>query len=165
MKKNISNKVGDRPHTEKVSHPSNHNTAYDFERVALPLPPDAGEETRFEMEVYARFMRHLRNVPNSRMEIKILSSIQFTADMMDLCDALVAKTLTDLGLKAPRKAFPLSFLDFVDKSIMRTSWDHSSPSLSIIKLNEHWKKIGEDQFGNKVPGQYSVFNENNYVSA
>src|SRR5690606_29181979 len=51
-----------------------------------------------ETEIFARFMRHMRNVPNSRTEIKVLSSIQFTADMMDMSDALVAKILVDMGL-------------------------------------------------------------------
>lgn len=44
------------------------------DRVALPIPPaphiglapEDKPDTRFEMEVYARFMRHLRDVPNSR---------------------------------------------------------------------------------------------------
>lgn len=163
----MRNRISDRPETQQISQGSNHTSnhkAYDYERVILPLPPHAGEETRFEMEVYVRFMRHLREVPNSRMEIKILSAIQFTADMMDVCDALVAKTLVDCGLKAPRKAFPLSFLDFVDKSIMRASWDYNAPSVSILKLNDHWKKIGEDRFGHNLPGQFSVYNENNYAT-
>lgn len=148
----------------QISTPSNHNNAYQFERIALPLPPEAGEETRFEMEIYARFMRHLRNVPNSRMEIKILSAIQFTADMTDTSDALVAKILVDCGLKAPRKAFPVSFLDFVDKSVTRSHWDVGSPPASVVKLRDHWDRIGEDRFSHIRSAQYSVFNENNYVS-
>jgi len=142
---------------------SNHTEEYDPERVVLPLPPQAAEEARFEMEVYATFMRHLRQVPNSRMEIKILSSIQFTADMMDESDALVAKTLVDLGLKAPRKGFPISFLDFVDKSVTRSSWDFGAPPVSVLRLNDHWKKIGDDSFSNRVSGHYAVYSENSYV--
>ncbi len=134
------------------------------ERVQLPLPPAAGNETKFEMEIYARFMRHLRAVPNSRMEIKILSSMQFTADMMDISDALVAKTLVDCGLKAPRKAFPVSFLDFVDKSVMRSSWDVASPPVSVMKLRDFWDTIGEDRFSHTVPSRYAVQQPMGYVS-
>lgn len=149
---------------QQVSNPSNHNTAYSHDRVILPLPPGAGEETRFEMEIYARFMRHLRIVPNSRMEIKILSAIQFTADMMNISDALVAKTLVDLGLLAPRRAFPVSFLDYADKSLMRTSWDNSMPQPGILKLRDHWDRIGEDRFAHAMPRRYAVYQERSYLS-
>jgi len=113
-------------------------------KVEYPLPPDLKEST--EMEIYARFMRHLRMVPNSREEIKILSAIQFTADMVDVGDALVSKVLVDLGLRAPRKAFPASFLEHVDRSLMRTGWEIGGPSKSVLALKKHWDEIGEDQF-------------------
>jgi hypothetical protein len=133
------------------------------ERVVLPLPPIAqGTDQEFEKEVYNRFMSHLRHVPNSRLEIKILSSIQFTADMMDCGDALIAKTLVDIGLKAPRKAFPLSFLDFVDKSLARRAWDVGSASASILQLNDHWVKIGENKFENSIRARYAVYGETVY---
>lgn len=139
--------------------------SFSEERVVLPLPPQLGDESRFEMEVYARFMRHLRSVPNSRLEIKILSATQFTADMMDTSDALIAKTLADLGLRAPRKAFPVSFLDFADRALMRTSWDAGLPPSCVMKLRDHWDRIGEDRFAHVQGGRYAVYNENVYASA
>ena len=157
-------RIGTRPETTSFSTQSNHDD-YDTERITLPLPPKGEGDVRFEMDVYARFMRHLRNVPNSRMEIKILSAIQFTADMMDAGDALISKTLVDMGLRAPRAAFPLTFLDFVDKSKMRNSWDFGAPVPSVLNLSSHWDKIGEARFVHGLPGQYTIFNENNYVSA
>lgn len=121
--------------------------------VQLPLPPSLGDEHKFEMEIYVRFMRHLREVPASRMEVKILSAIQFTADIMDHGDALVAKMLVDMGLRAPRRAFPLSFLEFADKSIARAAWkrEHALPE-TIASLKSHWDKIGEDRFTNHLEG-------------
>ncbi len=113
--------------------------------IFLPLPPE-DKEARSEMEIYARFMRHLRMVPNSRMEIKILSAIQFTADMIDIGDALVAKTLVDLGLRAPRKAFPVAYLEFDDRSFLRTGWEVGGPTAGAAELKAHWDKIGEDKF-------------------
>ena len=111
----------------------------------LPLAPE-DKNAHTEMEIYARFMRHLRMVPNSRMEIKVLSAIQFTADMLDISDALIAKTLVDLGLRAPRKAFPSDYLEFVDKSLLRTGWDVGGPTKSASELKLHWDNIGEDKF-------------------
>ena len=141
------------------------------EQIVLPLPPSltnlaAGQDTRFEMEIYARFMRHLRNVPNSRMEIKILSAIRFTADMLDIGEELVAKTLVDLGLRAPRKALPGTFLDFCDKCMLRRSWDapddevHSDRSglpPAVRMLKEHWEVTGEDRFA-VLPVHYAIYN-------
>lgn len=157
MNKNIQDS------TKNASAPA-YSAAEGGQRIQLPLPPQAGNDTRFEMEVYARFMRHLRAVPNSRMEIKIFSAIQFTADLMDVSDALVAKTLVDCGLKAPRKAFPVSFLDFVDKSMMRTSWDAGSPPVSVMKLRDFWDRIGEDRFAHTMPSRYAVQNQMGYIS-
>lgn len=113
-------------------------------KTCLPLPP--AESARTEMEIYARFMRHLRMVPNSEMDIKILSAIQFTADLLDIGDALVAKTLVDQGLRAPRKAYPASYLEFIDRSLMRTGWDVGGPTVSAAALKQHWDLIGEDKF-------------------
>ena len=133
--------------------------------IMLPLPPQMGPESRFEMEIYAKFMRHLRNVPNSRTEIKILSAIQFTADTMDVGDALVAKTLIDLGLRAPRKAFPIAFLYCVDKTVSRSFWDMGSPQASVVALKEHWDRIGEDPFAGSTRTKYAVYGDGVFASA
>ena len=125
--------------------------------IALPLPPTASAQERSDMDLYARFMRHLRNVPNSRMEIKILSAIQFTADMLDHSDAHVSKVLVDLGLRAPRMAFPADFLKFVDFSLMRTGWDVGGPTPAMVELKDHWRKIGEHKFA-PFTGEYSLVN-------
>ena len=116
-----------------------------FENVFLPLPPLGGIES-MELEIYARFMRHFRLVPNSRIEVKVLSAIQFTSDMMDLNDALVAKCLADMGLRAPRRAFPESYLDHVDRSLMRSGWEAGGPSASSVDMKRFWDDIGEDKF-------------------
>lgn len=116
-----------------------------FENVFLPLPPLDGA-TKDVMEVYGRFMRHVRLVPNSNIYIKILSGIQFTADMMDLSDALVSKMLADMGLRAPRKAFPESYLDHVDRSLMRDITQTGSACESSIDMKRFWDDIGEDKF-------------------
>lgn len=137
------------------------------ERIILPLPPStadtgSGQDVRFEMEIYARFMRHLRQVPNSRMEIKILSSVQFTADMLDISEPLVAKTLVDMGLRAPRKAFSMEFLDFCDRCLLRGSDDSSVP-LAVVMLKQHWDGIGEERFG-PLPIHSGSLSEGVYVS-
>ena len=129
--------------------------------VVLPLPPVTASGDS-EMEVYARFMRHLRNVPNSRMEIKILSAIQFTADMLGHSDAHVSKVLVDMGLRSPRMAFPADFLKFADFSLMRTGWDIGGPTASLLELKRHWDKIGEDKFA-AFRGEYSIVGQSAFL--
>lgn len=119
------------------------NDNREFKNISLPLPPSK-ERGAAEMEVYARFMRHLRMVPNSQSDIKVLSAIQFTADMIDIRDALVSKILVDCGLRAPRKAFPSEYLDHVDASLMRSGWEVGGPTATTIELKKYWDKIGED---------------------
>jgi glycine cleavage system protein P-like pyridoxal-binding family len=108
------------------------------------MPPS--KDCATEMDMYARFMRHLRCVPTSRMEIKILSAIQFTADMLDLSDAHVSKVLVDLGLRAPRMAFPADFLRHIDQSLLREGYEVGAPSPSMKVLKDYWDHIGEDKF-------------------
>ena len=112
--------------------------------VTLPLPPSC--ENTQEMDVYARFMRHLRHVPNSRVEIKILSATQFTADMLGFSDAHIAKSLVDLGLRAPRMAFPADFLRYADQALIRSGWDVGGPSEALLALKAFWDRTGEDKF-------------------
>ena len=115
------------------------------ESVILPLPPqDLKDKTG--MEIYARFMRHLRYVPNSRMEVKVLSAIQFTADMMDIQYAQVARILLDLGLRAPRLSFPNEFLEFADNARSRDATDYGSAGETLQDLYAHWDGLGEDKF-------------------
>ena len=107
--------------------------------ITLPGPPPSGDEiTAVRSEdgaIYSRFMNHLSCVPNTRTEIKILSSIQFTADILGYSDAHIAKTLVDLGLRASRAAFPASFLDYADNALIRTVWDIGAPSSSLKELD------------------------------
>lgn len=116
-----------------------------FENVFLPLPP-LQDGQNVELETYARFMRHYRLVPNSNINIKILSAIQFTSDMLDLNDALVSKMLADMGLRAPRKAFPEAYLDHVDRSLTRSAWQDGAACASSIDMKRFWDDIGEDKF-------------------
>ena len=128
----------------------------------LPLPPtERLPETpsqECDLAIYARFMRYLRHVPNNRIEIKILSAIQFTADMMDHSDAHIAKSLVDWGLRAPRLAFPTGFLDFADAALLREGWEVGAASSDVKELSAYWSTIGEDKFAG-VKKQYSLLDE------
>lgn len=125
---------------------SNDNTV--FKNVSLPLPPvlkGAHDYHNPEMEIYARFMGHLRIVRNHKDEMKVLCAIQFTADTLGLRDTLVTKILVDCGLRAPRNAFPAEFINYADTALLRSGWDVGGPTVSLIALKKFWDKIGEDK--------------------
>jgi hypothetical protein len=132
----------------------------DAKGIRLPLPPQAEGNSSFEveMDMYARFMRHLRHVPNSRPEIKVLSALQFTSDMLDFSDAHVAKVLVEMGLRAPRMAFPADFLRYADQALMRERWEVGGPSESLIALKGHWDSVGDDKFA-AFRGEYPRLSE------
>lgn len=127
-------------------------------RIILPAPPasEAGETD--ERAFYGWFVKHLRDVPNSRIEIKILSAIQFTADALGYSDAHIAKSLVDMGLRAPRMAFPSDFLSFADSCLLRSGWEVGGPSASLLALKKHWDAIGEDRFA-AFKRDYSLLDE------
>ena len=131
------------------------------EKIILPLPPQSLKE-REDQALYARFMRHLRCVPNSRMEIKVLSAVQFTADMLGYSDAHIAKVLVDLGLRAPRMAFPADFLKFADQALMRSGFEVGGPTKALLELKAYWDQIGEDKFA-AFGGDYSLIDEGAYL--
>ncbi len=139
-----------------------HNSSYFDKAILLPLPPEASFTECEDMELYGRFMRHVRCVPNNRMEIKILSSIQFTADMLGYSDARVAKALIDFGLRAPRLAFPADFLKFADRSLMRSPNDIGGPNKALQELKRHWDFNGEDKFA-AFKGEYDLVDAGAYI--
>ena len=132
-----------------TQNPKSQNTQMmkTIERIILPLPPEHPTESdKVEMDMYARFMRHVRTVPSSREEIRVLSTIQFVADMMVYDDAYIAKVLVDLGLRAPRVSFPERYLEFVDTAMMREVTEIGSANPAMWDLKRHWDEIGEDKF-------------------
>jgi len=139
--------------------------------VSLPLPPKGdlnsakhSHEYAMKMEIYARFMRHLRMVPSQRSEIKVLSAIQFTADMLDLRDELVTKILVDCGLRAPRAAFPEEYLEHVDRALSRSGWEVGGPTKASIDLKHYWDRFehSEDVIRHEIlPERQSHFDKAN----
>ena len=134
---------------------------HDSDIITFPLPPE-DLSADAEQAVYARFMRYLRCVPNSRVEIKVLSAIQFTGDILDYNDAQVAKILVDLGLRAPRIAFPAEFLAYRDSALMRDRHEVGAPNRALLALQSHWANIGEDPFAG-AKRQYSLLDEMMYA--
>lgn len=115
------------------------------DRIILPMMPETAAEA-LDMAVYIRFMRHLADVPNSRLEIKILHALQFTADVTGTDVAEVAMTLVNDGLRAPRLAFPAMFLEMADAALLRDCGAIGAANAALLDLRRHWDALGEDRW-------------------
>ena len=76
--------------------------------INLPLPPEVSDGG--VLDIYTRFMSHLRCVPTSRMEIKVLAAIQLPVQLFQLHGetAYMAAGLGQFGLQlvVARRQFP-----------------------------------------------------------
>lgn len=112
-----------------------------------------------DKEAVQIFLQSHAAIPHSREEVRILSAIHKTADLVGVSDAYISKTLVDYGLKAPRLAFPADFLDHIDNALLRSDQaGFSVLSKSYNGLINYWASIGEDPFEfakNPVPA-YTV---------
>ncbi len=106
-------------------------------KITLPVLAEQYDMSE-KAQIYRSFMHHLSQVPMSREEIKVLSAIQYTADMMGNSDAHIAKELVEMGLRAPRIAFPMEYLDFVDRAAMRNGWEIGGPTNAMMDLRHMW---------------------------
>lgn len=106
------------------------------------LPENAGPTER---DIYMTFIRALREGPSRRMEVRIMTAIHRTADGTDNSDAYVSRVLVDMGLMAPRLAFPGDFLDHVDATLVRGRPLRTMPA-SYTALAHHWAALGEDLY-------------------
>lgn len=114
-----------------------------FARIKLPASGAvAGEKNPFACDLYEHFIFHIRNSNVHLMELRIFEAIQSAAVNMGISNAFAAATLVDLGLRAPRKAFPASFLDYADKARAAGRSHETAPSL--MALNDHWYVLREN---------------------
>ncbi|NBX66098.1 MAG: hypothetical protein EBQ96_03775 [Proteobacteria bacterium] len=112
-------------------------------RIILPCQPEnAG---KIEREIHLAFFKSFREGPHRRMETRILTAIHRAADVTDNSDAYVSRVLVDMGLMAPRLAYPGDFLDHVDATLLRDRPLRTVPP-SYLALTAHWSAIGEDGY-------------------
>ena len=119
---------------------------YQHTDIHLPLPPCVDgnlDSQKFEMAVYARFMRHLRYSERACEAVKVLEAIRFVADLMDHSEAHIAKVLTDLGLRAPRAAYPAAYLDFADNAMACGAWQLGAADADLKALHDFWARNAE----------------------
>lgn len=84
----------------------------------------------------------MNNATGMAIGEKLRFAIEMTAAKMGTSSAHVARLLVDYGLRAPRHAFPPSFVDFVDTTpepkmaILRAAQD-----FDVMQLKDFWAAL------------------------
>jgi hypothetical protein len=110
-------------------------------RHRLPTPPTVFSPTwAIDMDVYVRFARALRNLTLTMIEQKLLVAIDDVSNQMaaELSEDDVALTLVQLGLRAPRGAFPGGFVNRVLDAHLRHMRRGDTFDPALADLLAHW---------------------------
>jgi len=100
-----------------------------------------------DRDIIQIFMQSFRIQNHSRGEVRVFQSIAETSDVTGFSDGVVAKTLVDHGLRASRNAFPIEFINHVDRgSLSSTSQLTNYFKTSYRDLKDFWCDSGESPF-------------------
>src|SRR5688572_33413892 len=77
----------------------------------MPVPP---ADTSPDMPYYRAFVHAMNRSKEPSIALKLRAAIEATAEMTKTSPAHIARMLVDYGLRAPRNAFPDSFVDYVE---------------------------------------------------
>lgn len=106
--------------------------------VTMPVPPEASTS---DMAYHQAFIRAMNAIESDDIPAKIYSAIDRAAVMTETSPAHLARLLVTYGLRAPRNAFPDSFIGYVD-TYTKTLRDNPSLAMvqhhDIIELNDTW---------------------------
>lgn len=94
-----------------------------------------------EIDVYVNFMGHYRNASTNSEQFKVMNAIQYAAVLMDHSDEYISKQLVDMGLRAPRYAFPIDFQSYCDRVIERQGQKIGGPSSAMLELFDQWNGL------------------------
>lgn len=106
----------------------------------MPVPPSSQHP---DHEYYQAFVRTMNRLPRTMaIGLKLRTAIEKTADFMRTSPAHVARLLVDYGMRAPRAAFPASFLDFVDQTPQpRHAVERAALDSDVIELKDFWLSL------------------------
>jgi hypothetical protein len=108
----------------------------------MPVPP---VENHPDHDYYQPFVRAMNRLPRQTATgEKLLSAIAQTATTMGTSESHVARLLVDYGLRAPRDAFPASFVEFVDRyPIPRNAVERAALDTDVIELKDFWTSLAQ----------------------
>lgn len=105
----------------------------------MPVPPG---DNSSDFVYHQAFIHAMNRIQNASIATKLRQAIEETADATQTSPAHIARLLVDYGLRAPRHAFPDSFLDYIDSrpepklSVLRAAED-----LDVTELKNFWQAL------------------------
>ena len=106
----------------------------------MPLPPEDG---KFAHECYMTFMHHMNRAAGPGLDQRILSAISYTAKATDNSTAHISQLLVEMGLRAPKAAFPGDFISHITERLGRDAWMLGAPTANQMDLARIWQKTPE----------------------
>lgn len=110
--------------------------------------------TEEEIDIYVNFTGHYRNTSHVEDQFKVLNAIQYVAVLMDHSDEYISRKLVEMGLRAPRYAFPMDFQSYFDRAMERIGQKIGAPSPEMLELFDHWNGLSSPMHDISEPRQY-----------
>ena len=108
--------------------------------ATMPVPPTASSP---DLIYHQAFIRAMNALESDDLSAKIYSAIDRAAVMTETSPAHLARLLVSYGLRAPRNAFPDSFIGYVE-TYTKTLNDNTSLAMvqhhDIIELHDSWTR-------------------------
>jgi len=105
----------------------------------MPVPPT---DSSPDMPYYQAFVHAMNRTQAANIAEKLRLAITATADTTRTSPAHIARMLVDYGLRAPRAAFPDSFVDYVESRPAPKSFvPVTAVDTDVIALKDFWQTL------------------------
>lgn len=109
----------------------------------MPLPP---HESSPDYPYYQAFLHSMNRSEGVSIADKIAQAIDMTADFTQTSSAHIARLLVDYGLRAPRNAFPPSFVQFIETpQRAKPAYAQSGFEQDASELKDFWLDLMRTQ--------------------
>jgi len=105
----------------------------------MPVPP---VDSSPDMPYYQAFVHAMNRTKAPSIAEKLRTAIALTAELTQTSPAHIARLLVDYGLRAPRNAFPDSFVDYVESRPAPKSFvPVTAVDTDVIALKDFWQTL------------------------
>jgi hypothetical protein len=105
----------------------------------MPVPPGPSSP---DLPYYQAFVHAMNRTKAASIAEKLRHAITLTADLTKTSPAHIARMLVDYGLRAPKAAFPDSFVDYVESRPAPKSFvPLTATDTDVIALKDFWRTL------------------------
>jgi hypothetical protein len=109
----------------------------------MPVPPSHSSP---DMPYYQAFVHAMNRTKAPSIAQRLREAIEATANTSKTSPAHIARMLVDYGLRAPRNAFPDSFVDYVEsRPAPQNLVERAASKGDVIELKNFWLTETSDQ--------------------